>query len=256
MKIGFKKYGSGEKIVIAFHGFGQDATLFSGWEKYFSEHTIYSLDLFFHGESEWKHDKLSLEPSLWQKIFSDFLQSERIEKFSLLAFSLGGRVAITTLHYFPHRVENVLLLAPDGIKKNFWYLFATRLRTMRLLFRLSIDKPEIFDNFKSLFSKLGSVNKSLVKLAENQMSDRALRKRVYQTWMVYRHFLLRKKHISELFNKHEIPVKIVAARYDRLVPAAALEKFIKHVPHAEFHLLSCGHFKLPDAALEYLQSPK
>jgi pimeloyl-ACP methyl ester carboxylesterase len=251
MQLSFKKFGTGEKKIIAFHGFGQDANLFSGWENYFSEHTIYSIDLYFHGESRFPFEKPELSPQQWREIFSAFLTEHKIGNFSLLAFSLGGRVALTTLHFFYESVESVVLLAPDGIKKNFWYLFSTRLRTMRLLFRFSVDNPSIFDNFKSFLKKFNS-NKSLIKLAENQMSDRHLRKRVYLTWLTYRYFLLRKKRISALLNENKIPFTLIAAKYDRLVPVFALENFVKFVPHARFEVISCGHFKLPEESLKFL----
>ena len=49
----YKKVGVGKKCILAFHGFGLDKDCFDIFfnEDFLNDYTVYSFDLFFHGDS-------------------------------------------------------------------------------------------------------------------------------------------------------------------------------------------------------------
>ncbi|HEY5824200.1 MAG TPA: hypothetical protein VIT44_07545, partial [Cyclobacteriaceae bacterium] len=56
------KSGSGPKSLLLFHGFGQDHRSFDDLTIVLAgEYTLYSFDLFFHGESSWRNDEEPME---------------------------------------------------------------------------------------------------------------------------------------------------------------------------------------------------
>ena len=119
--VSYEKWGNGSETLIAFHGFGQSATIFSNiapaLEKNF---TVYACSLFYHGESKLPNH-ISAGKPLPAEFFKEgllkFCKQNNIEKFSLMGYSLGGRLVLKLLEMIPERINSLLLLAPDGVKK-------------------------------------------------------------------------------------------------------------------------------------------
>ena len=50
----YYREGDGNKVILLFHGFGQDHKAFDSWiDVLESDYTIFAFDLFFHGNSKW-----------------------------------------------------------------------------------------------------------------------------------------------------------------------------------------------------------
>ena len=53
--IGYYRFGMGPKPVVCFHGYGEERTIFGFLGKYAgNQYTFYSIDLPFHGKTDWK----------------------------------------------------------------------------------------------------------------------------------------------------------------------------------------------------------
>ncbi|MEQ1588528.1 MAG: alpha/beta hydrolase, partial [Cyclobacteriaceae bacterium] len=103
--LAYQKSGHGEKSLLLFHGFGQHHKIFETLTEALSPHyTLYAFDLFFHGQSKWE-DETPLEKKMWREIMLQFLTENKIERFSVLGFSLGGKFTLATLELFPDRIE-------------------------------------------------------------------------------------------------------------------------------------------------------
>ena len=124
--LSYRKSGHGNKALLLFHGFGQHHQAFAALsDKLAPYFTLYAFDLFFHGNSQWNEGEQPLEKVMWKDILTKFLDEHNIGKFSVLGFSLGGKFALVSLELFPAQVEQIILLAPDGVKTSFWYSLAT-----------------------------------------------------------------------------------------------------------------------------------
>lgn len=106
--ISYYRFGSGPKAVVCFHGYGEEAAAFNFLEKYASnQYTFISIDLPFHGKTEWKDGINFLPKDLLQIIerileqnkppTSNFQPQNPNPKLSILGFSLGGRMGIKSL---------------------------------------------------------------------------------------------------------------------------------------------------------------
>ena len=120
--IGYYRFGSGTQIAFCFHGYGEEALLFEFLGKYAgTEFTFYAIDLPFHGKTIWQEglnfsasDLLQIIVKVleqhndpFQSAFSDNI------KFSLIGYSLGGRIALSLYECIPDKIEKLILLAPD-----------------------------------------------------------------------------------------------------------------------------------------------
>ncbi|RYF70241.1 MAG: alpha/beta hydrolase, partial [Cytophagaceae bacterium] len=82
------KYGSGPIVWLAFHGIGQDSRCFEPFAGQLTQtHTIYSIDLPFHGESRTANWPAVITSSYWQSLLDTFLTTHAIDRFSVVGFS-------------------------------------------------------------------------------------------------------------------------------------------------------------------------
>lgn len=234
--------GTGQKPLLIFHGFGQDRLAFTEFlKKISSDYTIYSFDIFFHGHSEWNQGEKPLEKSYWKKLLSVFLSHHKIDRFSLMGFSLGGKFALASLELFPEKTADIFLLAPDGIKISPWYTLATFTSGTRQLFQSMVLKPERFHWIANLAFRLGFIDKGILRFVESQMNTKEKREQVYFSWVVFRRLKFNLNHIASLINSNNIGVSIYVGKYDKVITAPSMERLLKHVARHKFEILETGH---------------
>jgi pimeloyl-ACP methyl ester carboxylesterase len=250
----YKKAGAGPKPLLLFHGFGQSHEVFSAWiAPLQKEYTLYAFDLFFHGQSTWP-DQTAVENSDWKKILELFLEKEKIESFIVAGYSLGGKFALATVLVFSERIQKVFLLAPDGVRVSAWYHLATYPVAFRWLFKSMIDKPERFKRVIRTLRTLGLVHKGVLRFAESQMETVDKRRRVYFSWVYFRHLTFDLRKISQLLNRFRIPVTVIVGKYDKVIPAQNMIPFLAMVNLKKVEVLDAGHNDLIANAVGILQS--
>jgi pimeloyl-ACP methyl ester carboxylesterase len=251
----YQKFGTGARVWLAFHGFGQDSTVFAEFVQVLPNSTIYSIDLFFHGQSVWHGPLDGLTYVRWEQLVQAFLTQHHIANFSLLGYSMGGRLALVTYMRLPARVDELVLVAPDGIRPNAWYRYATRVPALHGVFRyVTAENPNPFHHAMHWAKKWRLLPKTLLKVAETQMSEPALRARVYRTWMLYRFLEPVPAQIGHLWQKRPIPVRIYTGRDDTVVKPTDMRPLVQALPHAGHVVLPCSHSRLLREVIGQLSS--
>ncbi len=240
--LAYVKIGSGQKIMIFFHGYGQNHQVFKDKaEALCDSHTCYLFDLFFHGESEWSLGEGALTKEYWNELMEAFLLEQRIDRFSLVGFSLGARFVFATLEALPTKIDNIYLLAPDGVKTNFWYNLATYPIAFRKLFKSMILHPNRFFGTATFIYKVGLVDKGLIRFAESQMKTEEMRKRVYYSWVVFRKLQFRMPEIAKLINENNIHSSMILGKFDKVITPDNMSRLLQYLPNCELKLLDTGH---------------
>lgn len=241
-KLHFLKSGNGPQVLLAFHGFGQDHKTFKQFaHQVDTQYTVYSIDLFFHGESTWNKGEMPLEKLFWQQLLQEFLRQENINRFSLMGFSMGGKFALASLEAFPTHVEDIFLLAPDGIKTSFWYNLATYPMMFRNLFKSMISKPQRFHVITHTAHRLHIIDKSMLRFVESQMNTEVKRKRVYFSWVVFRHLKFDMNQIAQFINENKIQLTIVVGRFDKIITAKSMNRILSKIENPNLIILESGH---------------
>ncbi|MFM8913565.1 MAG: alpha/beta fold hydrolase, partial [Flammeovirgaceae bacterium] len=204
------------------------------------DYTLYSFDLFFHGQSHW-HSREALEKSDWKEILLMFFQQESITDFELVGFSMGGKFALATLELFPDRVRKLTLLAPDGIRTSFWYSLATYPIATRALFKSMILHPSRLRTLAHILRALRLVDNGLLRFAEHQMNTEEKRRRVYYSWVYFRHLKFNLNSIAAIINHYQISLTLLVGRYDKVIQPKKMESFLTLVETKEFNILEAGH---------------
>lgn len=192
----------------------------------------------------------------WFEFIETLLQRHQIHFFSLLGYSIGGKLALGTLSLFPARIEKLILIAPDGIKTNFWYSLATYPYGIRKAFRATVTRPESFFLLIKLFRKLGFLEKGVARFAKSQMNSRTKRYRVYCTWMVLRKMSSDIEKIAALINQHHIALEMFLGKYDRMITRKNMNSLLKRVKKYDVTILETGHNTLIDDVAEFYRQKK
>src|SRR5438552_14687033 len=148
--INYYRFGSGLNVVICFHGYGEDAASFGLLEKFAgNQYSFISIDLPFHGKTVWNEGLNFTHKDLLEILKEILSQTNRQpavsnEKLSIMGFSLGGRIVLSLYQAMPGQIEKLILLAPDGLKVNFWYWLATQTWFGNKLFYFTMKHPDWF----------------------------------------------------------------------------------------------------------------
>jgi pimeloyl-ACP methyl ester carboxylesterase len=253
-KLHYVKAGKGADVLLFFHGFGQDHTVYLPLINSLStDYQLYIFDLFFHGDSSWGYGESPLEKDYWQKMMQSFLTQENINTFSVVGFSLGGKFALATLESFHKRVKHLYLIAPDGVKTSFWYSMATYPILFRKFFKGMIGNYNRFRKLAEFLNRVKLVDKGLMRFADYQMGTEQKRKRVYLSWVVFRHLSFNLKEIAAIINDDSISLHIITGRYDKVIEPKNMQALLKHVKTHQFEVLESGHSGLIYESLPFLR---
>jgi pimeloyl-ACP methyl ester carboxylesterase len=268
-QISYYEFGTGPRPALCFHGYAENATMYSFLENYLgNEYTFFAVDLPFHGETQW-NEGLTFTYKQLREIIAKILDpadhvakpvmtpmesySEKLRgvsqksfiekpKLTLIGFSLGGRVALSFYQSQPDRVEKVLLLAPDGLKVNFWYWLSTRTWIGNKLFAFTMKHPGWFFGFLKLVNKLGMVNASVFKFVNFYIGKKDARILLYHRWTSLRRLKPNLDTIRSLVREYKTPVRLIYGRHDRIILPVRGEQFKKGIEeYSVLTIIESGH---------------
>jgi len=251
-RLAYCKIGYGPVMLIAFHGFGQSRRVFQPVNQSIGHRfTVFAIDLFFHGNSQYASSQL-LTKTDWQRLIGAFLDAQRVDRFSLMGFSLGGRFALTTAEAFSDRLDQLILIAPDGIIRTVWYRAATSTRLGRWLFRYGLRHLLVFNQMGHALVRIGLLNRTAMRFAELSLSTLEQRTLVYTIWTQFRLISPNVNEVSVLLNQHPVRVRFFTGAFDRIVPGSYILPLSDQLQRYELTVLKTGHNHLIELTAEEL----
>jgi pimeloyl-ACP methyl ester carboxylesterase len=255
-RIHYSCWGTGSNILIAFHGYGESAASFAFLDEALGrDFTIVAPDMPYHGKTEWREPELFFDPRELVALLTEISAGlpGREPGWSLMGYSMGGRVALQLLELQYARIERLVLLAPDGLFVNPWYRLATGTAAGNRFFRWTMDHPGWLFFLLRTGNRLGLVNPSLFKFAAHYIDDDPARRELYARWMVMRGFRPRLGRIAGFIRELQIPVLLLYGNYDRIILARRGEHFLRRIgPNGRLELLPAGHAILQPKFMEVI----
>lgn len=251
------------KPVVCFHGYGESEAEFHFLEEYLpASYMLIAIDLPLHGKTEW-NEGLDFSGAdlliITESILKDCSVSQPI---TLLAYSMGGRVALQLLQqkaagsteqpFGSTKVEKVILLAPDGLKMNAWYWLATQTWIGNGFFRFTMKHPQWFFLLLKLCNRIGIVNQSVLKFVNYYIDDPGVRQQLYERWTCMRHIKPGLVAIKKIITLNKIHIFLVYGEYDRIIRHERGEKFRRGIESfCRLRVIQTGHqvLKEKNAAL-------
>ncbi|MBC3784790.1 alpha/beta fold hydrolase [Spirosoma utsteinense] len=251
-RLAYRTIGHGPVTLLAFHGFGQNGHIFSPVDEMIGhQFTILAIDLFFHGSSRYASGHL-VTKSDWQRLINAFLAIKRIGRFSVTGFSLGGRFALVTAEAFADRIDQVLLIAPDGITRSKWYELATATRIGRGVFQYGLHHLSTLEQAGHFLVRIGLLNRTVMRFAELSLSTPAQRALVYEVWTQFRLMKPDIHQVAALLNQHSVRTRFFMGAFDRIIPGAFILPLTNRLKHYELTVLNTGHNHLIGLTAERL----
>lgn len=251
-QIAYRKFGYGPATLLAFHGFGQSSQIYWSIERRLGrQFTIFALDLFFHGSSRYTGSQL-LTKTDWSELLTAFLNEQRIARFSVMGFSLGGRFALVTAENFASRLDQLILIAPDGITYNFWYSLATGSSPGRRFFRYMLEHLFVLNRLGYILIRFGLLDQSIIRFVDARLNSPHHREQIYQTWTHFRHIRPDLACISKDLNTYPIRTHFFTGAFDQLVPGTYILPLAKRLRHYTLTVLKTGHNRLIELAVDAL----
>lgn len=240
--IAYYRFGSGPEIALCFHGYGEDASVYHFLEKHAgNQYTFYSIDLPFHGKTEW-NEVLEFTPIDPLKIVEAIIGADSSLRITLIGFSLGGRMILSLYQQMSDKIKRVVLLAPDGLKVNFWYWLSTQTWIGNKLFAFTMKHPGWFFGFLKFLNALRLVNVSIFKFVNFYIGNKEARKLLYQRWTSLRKIKPHLHTIRLLIKMQNTPVRLIYGKHDRIILSSVGEKFRKGIEgQATLSVINSGH---------------
>jgi pimeloyl-ACP methyl ester carboxylesterase len=229
-RLHYSIWGNGPRLLFAFHGYGESAASFAFiGDALDPNFTLVAIDLPFHGRTEWK-EGLSFTPGQLYEVMQEIAARHAtalspVPPWRLIGYSMGGRIALQLLEIHPNAFERLILLAPDGLRVNFFYWIATRTAAGNFLFRQTMRRPGWLFLLLRLCHSLRLVNPSIYKFAVHYIDDRQVRQDLFTRWTVMRKFRPDPALAAATIRRQQLPVILVYGRYDRIIRWERGEKF-------------------------------
>ncbi|TXK51582.1 alpha/beta hydrolase [Pontibacter qinzhouensis] len=256
-RLHYRVLGRGSKAMLAFHGYGQTSAYFLPMEQALGEeYTIFAFDLFFHGKSSLRKSNSPLTKEHLHELVGRLLEQEGINRFSLMGYSMGGKFALALVEQMSEKLNELHLIAPDGIQTSFWYNMATYPGWMQQLFKRTVLKPAPFFRFLKVMHRLKLVSKGLLRFARHQMDTRQRRLRVYRSWIGFKYLRFDNKAIIEKLNQQQVPVTVYLGQFDKVIAPKRFEAFVQALDKGKLKVLQTGHTHLLQEVAKLLRQQR
>jgi pimeloyl-ACP methyl ester carboxylesterase len=234
------KMGTGDELLLAFHGYGERCSLFRPLIRDMPERfTLYAVDLPMHGQTWWRGKRVRGEAFTW--LIRKILKREDAVSCSLMGFSFGGRLALYLTEQVPHLVGNLYLIAPDGIAASGIYSYVQRVPYLvkRLTFRFLVNGPMARLATK-LYSR-GWLSHHNHRFVEVHFSNFRRRRRLLVYWLSLDGVTPDWEKVRMTIREHGLKVKLFLATRDEIIPSKAGKLLTEGVDSAEIIFLNANH---------------
>ena len=254
----YHEYGSGTKPMLAFHGYGMTGKQFHVLENsILKDYHVYGFDHFFHGQSKltgWAEKQITTGiPKVMVKAYAEeWFKAHGRQRFSVMGYSIGANIALILLEEYPDLIDEIILMAPDGLSVYKGFHFLTHKPVGRYFFRAVTKSKWLAPSLLKNLKKVGFIDESLYQIAYNEIDTEQKRQDVYYTLNLIRLLRPDTTKIAQLINRHHIKCRLIFGLHDNLFPKSAAMSFVKSVPNAEVHEVALGHWLVVKKLDEYL----
>ena len=242
--------GKGNNVVIAFHGYGEEANSFMILKEYLPENiSLISISLPLHGGTKWYQSEF-FKPEDVLLVIEMILKTNRYstDKFSLAGYSLGGRICLKLIEKYPDRINHTLLLAPDGIKMFLLQYLATQNIISKPLFSFTIRYPQWFLIVIKCLKALRIVQPSIADFVYRLMEDKEERTTLYNRWMMFKYLHPDIGKVKENIVSKNKKIDIIIGEYDKLIKPSTINGLKKGIDDTliTIHKLPTGHILMKE----------
>lgn len=188
------QFGSGRELLIALHGFGDSARLFTRLGPEFTEqYTVVAIDLPFHGATEWQ--KASFDQADLLEIFRQITLKTGHQEYALMGFSFGARIAQAMLPLLSANLRKLYLVSPDGAHTRGLQLAAVAPVWFRKWVIRLLKSPAWFIQLVEFARKIRLMPAYMYGFLNRNLKRPDRLNRMFGCWLSLDHFVVHSKSI-------------------------------------------------------------
>jgi pimeloyl-ACP methyl ester carboxylesterase len=243
-----------KRVVVAFHGFGRPLEEMANYlPLYGSGTSMLSVGLCHHNGSKPPSGtvdapelgvftmRAAVEAGLQSCLPNELLAVPR----HLLGYSLGGRIALALFESHPTSWAGMVVLAPDGFKKNPMYRFAVETRVGRAAWKWSDRHSDAVRASIRFLRQVRLLPAHLEHFALHHTESPEMRALVARTWKTHRAFWPSLEGTAQAWAslpERNVHVVAVFGNRDAIIPWAWSRSWRKLASsHVGFVQVECGH---------------
>lgn len=244
-KVHYVQFGSGPNLLVALHGFADQGSLFNVLENSLSPYyTVYAIDLPFHGKTQWSANHFNLTDL--NNLLELICRQEKKERLSLLGYSMGGRLVQKLLFEWISKVDEIYLIAPDGLNTKWMFNVNIMPMPMRYVIHWLLRNPNWMIRLIKKSYQWKLISKFIHDFAFYHISTKEKRDRIFNTWYSLDHFSLNLSKVRALLKKHPIPVSMYFGKRDEVIPPESGTLLSKGLDHIQVYLIDEGHLLIDE----------
>lgn len=160
-------------------------------------------------------------------------------------------MALSLYEVLPQKINKLILLAPDGLKVNFWYWLSTQTWMGNKFFAFTMKHPGWFFGLLQVMNKLKLVNASIFKFVKHYIDDKQVRQLLYQRWTTLRKIKPGISNIKAHIKQNNTKVRLVYGIHDRIILSSVGEKFRRGMEdYCDVNIIHSGHQVLHEKHVE------
>jgi pimeloyl-ACP methyl ester carboxylesterase len=229
----YYKFGSGEQVMLSFHGYGMHGKQFKLLESALGDkYTFIGFDLFFHKETKLKDQSLpAIKAGISKKQFADFIldfcRHEGIERFSVIGYSMGTHYTTVVVEELAAMIDECIIAAPSSLNPGKLIPFFSKNKTgNKILEKLALNQNTLVRMLK-LFRRL--------KLIDDEAYN------FYACFTYLRFFETDEPRLLKALNEQNIKSIFIFGKRDKAFPPGIGKEFIAKVNNATVIVLNEGH---------------
>lgn len=247
VKMRYYQFGSGAKAMLCFHGYGMHGKQFKHLEELFGkEYTFYGFDLFFHKETKLADQsiesvKKGISKNELTQLFLDFCSKKGIDKFSVIAYSMGSFYACALAEEIPERINELILAAPSSLKpgKIITFLSANKFGN-RVLERLALSNNGM-TSLLSLLKRTKIIDAKAHEILFREIATPQLRFAFFACVTYLRFLKLDTEKFIAQINRHQIKSIFIFGKLDKSYPAKIGKSVVPKIKLAKQVVLNENH---------------
>lgn len=243
----YYKFGSGDKMMLCFHGYGMHGKQFRILETTLGEkYTFIGFDLFFHKETKLKDQSLEtvkkgISKAAFIELIEEFCAAQNIERFDVIGYSMGTHFASIVAEELANRMDKLVLAAPSSLNPGRLIPFFSKNKTgNKILEKVALSNNTLPGMLK-WFKRLRLIDDEGYKILHGEIGTPELRFNMYASFTYLRFFEPDEPKLAKALNDQDIKTLFIFGKRDKAFPPGIGKNFIAQLNNAEVVILDEGH---------------
>ncbi len=238
--------GQGTELLIAFPGYGNTTDYYApALPLLANKFTTWIIDLPMHGQTTWHRPMFTIKN--FTEIIQLILQRTGHLTFSLLGHSFGGRAVLTQIPFFGAKLNQILLLAPDGIVNPGLMTVSWIPPWFRRMTGGWVDHSHRLLPLVKFLHDRKWLASGAYRFAMFYLKTSERRRQVKMYWLSLADFQVDLPAVKDTIKNHQITTVIFLGKKDKIIPSdvgiilkSGIESWVKNIEVDTGHLLDGG----------------